>query len=200
LKRLFALVLAGLTIATVLSGCEVGQIDWRNHFYVVSSKSCLTDDALMLRNGSGLLGTGPFDAIRVDVVKTIFGDETGDGVKDVAVVLRCTRIPGPHIAKEVGYEIQIFTRNGRPLQRLPPTPHQNRGFTWYGKFVLSEIRFNTTDAPWKGHHYLSTGVIDYEYQDQECCPSIHVDYDWIWDPKSKVFVGEGDWPVIQNGP
>jgi len=55
-----------------------------------------------VRNGSGLLGAGPFDAIRVDVVKTIFGDETGDGVQDVAVVLRCAlRNITPYLSKKL---------------------------------------------------------------------------------------------------
>jgi hypothetical protein len=178
LKRLIALIVAAVGLTTMLTSCEVTQIDWRNHFYVVSRQSCLDDGSLTVRNGTGK-ASGPDGPIplRVDVVKTVYGDLTHDGIQDVAVLLRCTELLNPEDVLTPGYEIQVFTRNGQPVARISAP----QGVTWPAHFVPSEMLLSPTDVWDKPQPALTTGVLSYDQNDPLCCPSLHEKLYWTWD-------------------
>jgi hypothetical protein len=205
-KRLVALIAAALGLTIALSGCEVTQIDWRNHFYVLSQQSCDTASSVTVKNGTAILpGPPPYYSgesllpRRVDVLKTVFGDMTGDGVNDVAVLLRCSSIPGPHIAASTGYEIQVFTRDGKPVARALPPAGAGFGLR-AARYVPSEMSY-VTSGPHAGH--LVTGVISYASNDPQCCPSIHDNYVWYWWPHSPLSRGTDGFVGIVwtiNGP
>jgi hypothetical protein len=123
--------------------------------------------------------------MRVDVLKVVYGDMTGDGIEDVAVLLRCSSIPGPHIAPASGYEIQVFTRNGKMVDRLLPPDLQGFGPT-PSAFVPSEMTYQTS-GPDAGH--LVTGVTRYWPGDPPGHPSIHETDIWYWWPHSPLSQG-----------
>jgi hypothetical protein len=198
-KRLVALIaaVAGLTI--MLTGCEVTQIDWRNHYYVVDGQSCVDFGALTVKNGSGY--TDPFsglnngrelEPLRVDVIKTVYGDMNGDGIQDVAVLLRCSYAAAPHIAAQTGYEIQVFTRDGKPLDRL--VPPDSPDYSHLSQFVLSSIRYDTT-GPFAGH--LVTDILTYDPFNLKAGLVVRRTYFWQWGTAPTLWKPTGSFvPVL----
>jgi hypothetical protein len=169
MKRVLALLLAIAGLAVSLTGCEANQIDWRNRYYIVSGQSCLTNGSLTVKNGSGVV-----NGVRVSVVKTIYGDFTRDHVQDVAVVLGCASAVG---GNQTGSEIQIFTRDAKPVMRLiAPGARANASFP--PSFDLTNL-FNSKLAP-SGGDNLVTGVVSWKPTDPHCCPSVHTVYRWVW--------------------
>jgi hypothetical protein len=198
-----ALIAAALSLTMALTSCEVTQIDWRNHYYVVSGQSCVDYGALTVRNGTGL--TDPFaplnngrelEPLRVDVVKTVYGDMTGDGINDVAVLLRCSYSATPRIPAQTGYEIQVFTRNGVPVARIWPPEHLGFG-NRAPRFNPADF-FYQTKGPEAGH--LITGVSYYDDpSDPQCCPSGYEQEVWYWLPHSQISKGtDGFVSLIQT--
>jgi hypothetical protein len=168
MKRTLALLLAIIGLALTLTGCEANQIDWRNHYYVVSGQSCLTNGSLTLKNGSGVV-----NGVRVSVVQTIYGDFTRDHVQDVAVVLGCSSAEGGNLS---GSEIQVFTRDAKPVQRLI-APGVQAHDSYPPSFDLTNLFDSNFD---RGGDNLVTGVVSWKPNDPHCCPSVNTVYRWIW--------------------
>jgi hypothetical protein len=164
-KRIIALLLAGVGLSLTITGCETNQIDWKNHFYGVSSRSCLTDGALTLKNGVGVV-----NGVQVKVRQLVYGDFTHDGVQDVAVVLGCATAYGT-----VGSEIQVFTRDAKPLMRLTPPGPRTKG-ALPPAFDLTHIMNIRSSAA--GGDNLVTAVVFYTKGATE--PASGQAYRWIW--------------------
>jgi hypothetical protein len=184
-KRLVALIAAVTGLTIMLTGCEVTQIDWRNHSYLVSEYGCNIGQNVTVKNGVAILpGPPPYyngeslTPMRVDVLKVVYGDMTGDGIEDVAVLLRCTSIPGPNIAPDAGNEIDIFTRNGKPLGRIL-APYGDGFGPQAAAFVPSEMTYQAS-GQLAGH--LVTGTLRYWPGDTAGHPSIHETFGWRWSP------------------
>ncbi len=165
--------LAAAGIVTALGACEVSQISWSNHAYVVSaacaSAPTMTPGAVTLHNGSGTIGVAKtVGGTSVTLEGVHAGDITGDGVQDAVVLLNChDTIGGNHN----GSELQVFTRNAKPIQRLVP-PHKYSGGAFAPYFVYNQIRIvNGT---------LYTEVDSYLPGDAHASPSAHDTYRWDW--------------------
>lgn len=189
MKRLVALIAAVVGLTIMLTSCEVTQINWLNHTYAVSEQACNVASNVAVKNGVAILPTGPpyyngesLLPMRVDILKTVYGDMNGDGIKDVAVLLRCSSIPGPHIAPATGYEIQVFTRDGKMLGRLLPPNGQGFGPT-PSEFVPTEMTYQAS-GQYAGH--LVTGITSYSSGDQPGHPSVHDTCVWYWWPTSPL--------------
>ena len=96
-----------------------------------------TAGAVTLHNGAGYIGTpGTLPGTRVDLENVHEGDLTHDGVQDAAVLLNChDTIGGNHN----GSEIQVFTRDAKPVERLV-APHKYPGGSFAPYFVYNEIK------------------------------------------------------------
>jgi hypothetical protein len=160
----------GTTLAAVavsgcaLSACEANQIDWRNHFYAISNPAC-GSAAGAVHNGSGQAGY-----VHIDVLRTLYADFTDDGVLDVAVILGCTTGGSGH-----GSEIQIFTRDGAPVQRLVAPTSPGAGH-WPSAYFVNSIGVSRGE--------LVTPVADWVAGDAHCCPSGRTTYRWKWSGSS----------------
>jgi hypothetical protein len=98
-----------------LSGCEVSQINWGNRSYTVSG-GCVHLATVTLHNGQAVTPDGVTVQLQQVHLK---GDINGDGVADAVLYFACTKA-GPG-GTQTGGEIQVFTRNAKPLARvLPP--------------------------------------------------------------------------------
>jgi hypothetical protein len=165
-KRSIAFITAVIGLTFLLTGCEVNQINWRNHSYTISATSCLAGGGVTLKNGEGQLGD-----VHVDLTQVIYADFTQDGVQDVAVVLQCTFSR----ANLSGSEIQVFTRNAKPIMRLIPPGAISRS-ALSPRFNVSGIFNDYVDYP----AALITAVSSYGPQDAPCCPHQTNYYRWIW--------------------
>jgi hypothetical protein len=103
---------AAVAVGTVaaLSGCEVSQINWLNRTYTVSG-NCVQQATVTLHSGSAVTPDGV--TVQLQQVHRD-GDVNGDGVADAVLFFACTT------GTEKGSEIQVFSRNAKPLARLLP--------------------------------------------------------------------------------
>ena len=118
-KRVLGAGVLAAGVIAALVGCEVTQINWANHFYIVSSACApapLTAGATTLHNGVGYIGTpGTLPGTSVALMSVHYGDLTHDGIQDAAVFLGChDTIGGNHD----GSELQVFTRDAKPLSLI----------------------------------------------------------------------------------
>ena len=173
LKRILGTaVLAGGVIAA-LSGCEVTQISWANHFYIVGSACApapLTAGATTLHNGAGFIGTpGTPGGTRVLLGKVFYADLTHDGVQDAAVSLNCYGGSSSH--GYLGTEIQVFTRDAKPVERLvPPQKYPDSALPPYFPYGDTGVSGNT----------LYTGVESYPAGSAHYLASAYDLYRWDW--------------------
>lgn len=172
MKRILGtcLLIAGMVAA--LSGCEVNQISWANHFYIVSN-SCATArlpaGGTALSNGVGYIGTpGTLASTRVDLLNTYYGDLTHDGIQDAVVFLNCHDTTGGNAN---GSEIQVFTRDAKPVERLV-APNKYPGGSFPPYFAYNQIRIVD--------NVLYTGVEGYLPRDSHAGPSAYDVYRWDW--------------------
>ncbi len=187
MKKLVGVLVACISAFIALSGCEVTQINWANHAYTVGPTCMSPTGTATLRNGTGIYSyPAPYrlsgvSHVRVTLAKTLYGDFTADGVNDVVTVLVCTDADGGNAYSS---ELQVFTRDGKPVQRLTAP-----GVRAPGEFGLSpqlDVR-SITDHPFWGVHYIVAGVYSYAAADPRCCPSSYTTYWFQWDSASKVF-------------
>ncbi len=172
--RLFG---AGAAVASLVAGvsaCEVSQVDWANRSYVVSPACApapaMTAGTVTLHNGNGTrLGTSASGGTRVTLAAVYEGDITRDGVQDAAVLLNCHDTIG---GNNNSSEIQVFTRDAKPVQRLL-APRKHPGGTFFAPyFVYDQIQIH--DGA------LYTGVDSYLPGDPHARPSAHDVYRWDW--------------------
>lgn len=163
-KILAAVVTAAATVAA-LSGCEASQVNWANHTYTVS-RSCLALQTVTLHNGKAVGPAG----YEVDFVKVYYGDLNHDGVQDAAVVLSCTtaNLGGNGVADE----IQIFTRDAKPVARLVQPDRYGSGNPFGSEFNTNSIGIH--------NNVLYTGAYGWLDGDPHCCPSAYDVYRWDW--------------------
>jgi hypothetical protein len=172
LKRMLGVVALAASVIAGLVGCEASQINWANHFYVVSSACApapLTSGATTLHNGVGYIGTpGTLPGTSVGLLNVHYGDLTHDGIQDAAVFLGCgDTIGGNH----GGSELQVFTRDAKPVERLV-APNKYPGGLFPPYFIAYEIKIvNNT---------LYTGVYSFLPGDPHAGPSAHDVYRWDW--------------------
>jgi hypothetical protein len=188
MRRIAAALLscvACLFALTGLTGCEVTQINWANHFYAVSSACIAPGGSVTLNNGTGvfaypdphtLSGVGH---ARVTLAKTIYGDFNNDGVDDVVNVLVCTDADG---GNAYGAELQVFTRNGVPIERLTAPGKANAA----GLAPQFDVR-SVVDRPFWGADFLIADVSSYGPTDARCCPSQYTTYQYQWNGLLKNF-------------
>ena len=171
-KRMLGVGVLAAGVVAGLSACDVNQISWANHFYVVSSTCAqppMTPGAVTLHDGVGYIGTpGTSTGTRVDLLNVHEGDFTHDGVQDAAVLLNCHDTVG---GNNNGSEIQVFTRDAKPVERLV-APQKYPGGSFPPYFVYNEISVvgNT----------LYTGVDSFLPGDSHAGPSAHDVYRWDW--------------------
>src|ERR1700749_702588 len=120
-KRMLGVGVLAAGVVAGLSACDVNQINWANHSYVVSN-SCavapLSAGATTLQDGAGFIGTpGTLTGTAVNLRSVEYGDLTHDGVQDAAVLLNCHDTMG---GLTIGTEVQIFTRDAQPVEGLVP--------------------------------------------------------------------------------
>ena len=163
---------AAVIVGAMATGCEANQISWANHFYVVSS-ACATAGlpagATTLHDGAGYIGTpGTLAATKVTLESVHYGDLTHDGIQDAAVFLNCHDTVGGNTN---GSEIQVFTRDAKPVERLV-APSKYPGGLFAPFFVYNDIKVvdNT----------LYTGVASYLFGDSHAGPSARDVYRWDW--------------------
>jgi hypothetical protein len=145
-------------------------LDWRNRSFTLAGQTCLagTTKTVALVNGTG---TG--QSVTVTVFKTINGDFNGDGTQEVAVLLGCNGG-----GSGSGSEVQVFTSDGKLLQRLLPPAAADPGagfppqFDPYGMLAATA---GTTPGS-----VFTTGVHSWAAGDAHCCPSQDVVYRWNW--------------------
>lgn len=114
-RRSGSALLAAVAVATVgtLSGCEVSQINWANRTYTVSG-SCLRLATVTLHDGQAITR----DGIKIKLLKVLRGDINGDGIPDAVLLLACATVSSGGL--QAATEIQVFTRNAKPLARITP--------------------------------------------------------------------------------
>lgn len=155
-------------VVAALSGCEASQISWANHFFAVSRAGCapvpLTVGGATLHNGAGVVG---FTNIFLE--KVYYGDLNHDGVQDAVVVLGCTDAGGGNSGAT---EIQIFTRDAKPIARLIQPDRYGSGNPFGSEFNLRSIGIR--------NNVLYTGAFGYLPSDAHCCPSAYDVYRWDW--------------------
>jgi hypothetical protein len=113
-RAAFAVIVA-LVTGVAISACEVSQINWSNRTYTVSG-SCVRLGTVTLHDGVGVTR----DGVLIKLLKVHRGDINGDGITDAAVYLACASVDPQTGIRKVGDEIQIFSRNAKPLARLTP--------------------------------------------------------------------------------
>ena len=164
---LLAAVVTTIAGIAALSGCEVTQINWSNHFYAVS-RACavepLTVGGTTVHNAVGITGS-----TRITVEKVYHGDLNHDGILDAAVLLSCTDAFGGNAS---GNEIQIFTRDAKPVARLVQPDRYGTGNPYGSQFAANEFRII--------NNVLYSGAYGYLPGDAHCCPSAHDVYRWDW--------------------
>ena len=169
-KRMLGVGVLAAGVVAALSGCEVNQIDWINHQYVVSSACApapLTPGATTLHDYVGYIGTpGTRSATRVAFLNVQYGDLTHDGIEDAAVLLECNDTVGGNVH---GDEVQVFTRDGQPVERLV-APHKYPGASYAPYFGSIQTVDNA----------LYTTVAGYLPGDSKDSPSAHDTYRWDW--------------------
>ncbi len=168
LRGPIATVAAIVAVIAALSGCEANQISWANHFYAVSRAGCapepLTVGGATLHNGTGVVGF-----TRIMFEKVYYGDLNHDGVQDAAVILGCTDAGGGNSAAT---EIQIFTRDAKPVARLVQPDRYGTVSEFGSQFNLNSIGIK--------NNILYTGAFGYVPGDPHCCPSAYDVYRWDW--------------------
>jgi hypothetical protein len=188
MKRIVGALLscvACMTALTGLTGCDVTQINWANHFYTVSSACIAPGGSVTLNNGTGVFTFADSHSLtgvghaRVTLAKTMYGDFNVDGVSDVVNVLVCTDADG---GNAYGAEIQVFTRNGTPVERVTAPGKVSPS----GIAPVFDVR-SVVDHPFWGVDYLIAGVRSYASTDARCCPSQYTTYQYRWNPLLKVF-------------
>lgn len=165
LKKIVGLLVTAAALIAAMSGCEVTQINWSNHTYTLSS-NCLQLQTVTLHNGKAI---GP-NGIEVDLVKVFRTDLTHDGVLDAALLLDCSAAPLG--GNGTSSEIQIFTRDARPVARLAQPDRYGSGNPFGSQFNANDIRVV--------NNVLHTGAYGYLPSDAHCCPSAYDVYQWQW--------------------
>ena len=146
-----------------LSGCEVNQINWGNRTYTVSG-NCVHDATVTLQNGTALTP----DGLTVHLQQVhLGGDVNGDGIADAVLFFACSN----GVAN--GSEIQVFSRNAKPLARLAPPYFYQQPL---GTFDPNNIKITS------GTLYTGT-----EYAD-----GVYAVFRWNWD-------GRAFHPVYSSG-
>lgn len=186
--RVVAAVVTTIAAVAALSGCEVTQINWGSHYYAVS-QSCEHAGAATLVNGSGVFSyPAPYqlDGVghtRITLQKVYYGDLNHDGVQDAVVLLACSDADG---GNGVGREIQIFTRDAKPVARLVQPDRYGSGNPFGSQFNPNNLGVH--------NNVLYTGAWGYLPGDPHCCPSAYDVYRWDWN-------GSGFTPVdVQTNP
>jgi hypothetical protein len=173
-KKALAFAATVTAAAAALSACEVTQINWNEHFYSVARLGCapapLTIGGTTLHNGQGDVG---FTHVRVS--KVYRADVNQDGVLDAVVLLVCNDNAGGNTTAD---EIQIFTRDDRPLQRLIEPDRYRTGNTFGSQFDPDSIRIV--------NGVLYTSAFGFGPGDAHCCPSHYDTYRWQWDGRGFV--------------
>jgi hypothetical protein len=171
-KRMLGVGALAAGVVAGLSACDVNQISWANHFYVVSNVCApapFSSGAVTLHNGVGYIGTpGTLPGTRVDLENVQEGDLTHDGVADAAVLLNCHDTIG---GNNNGSEIQVFTRDAKPVERLV-APRKYPGSSFAPYFIYNDIKI-VGGA-------LYTGVESYLPGDSHALPSATDVYRWDW--------------------
>jgi hypothetical protein len=162
--KIAAALATGVAVVTALSGCEVTQYNWANHFYSTSA-GCLSGVAT-LHNGVGVGANG----IEVVFKKVYYGDLNHDGVQDAVVFLSCDASPSG--GNGSGSEIQIFTRDAKPLARLVEPDLYGSGNPFGSQFNSNNIGIHS--------NVLYTGAWSYRPNDPHCCPSAYNIFRWDW--------------------
>jgi hypothetical protein len=165
LKRMLAAGVTTAAIVAALSGCEASQISWANHTYTVS-RGCLGLQTVTLHNGKAIGRSG----IEVDLAKVSYGDLNHDRVQDAAVFLSCSAAPTG--GNGTGTEIQIFTRDAKPVARLVQPDRYSSGNPFGSQFDPRNISIR--------NNVLYTGASGYLPSDAHCCPSAYDIYRWDW--------------------
>ncbi len=154
LREIAAVLSAAAAAAVSVSSCDVSQINWSNKSYAVSSACAGAPVTVQLHNGVGVNGR-----TRVQVFGVYRGDFTGDRIADAAVVLGCTDAQG---GNQSGSEVQVFTRDAKPLARLV-APGGGNDFVVVGGPQKPFINTLT--------HKFSTWVATFGPGAPLCCPS-----------------------------
>ncbi len=185
-KRVFTIAAASTALVGVLAACDVQQTDWNNRYYAVSSGCLAPGGGATLVNGTGVFSypspyrPGQVGHTRITVEKILYGDFTHDGIQDVAVLLGCNDNDGGNGS---GTEIQIFTRDAKPVARLTQPDRYGSGNPFGSQFNRWNIGVS--------HNVLYTGAYGYKPGDPHCCPSAYEVYRWDWN-------GHGFTPVDVN--
>jgi hypothetical protein len=176
-KRMLGVGLAAAGVVAGVSACEVSQINWADHYYVVSPVCApaptMTPGGVTLHNGSGTIGVpGTAGGTSVTLEGVHEGDVTHDGIQDAVVLVNCHDTIG---GNNNGSEIQVFTRDGQPVQRLV-APQKYPGGVVPDFFVWNQIQI--IDGT------LYTGVDSYLPADSHANPSAHDVYRWDWNGRT----------------
>lgn len=163
--KLAAVVAGGVATIAALSGCEASQINWANHTYTVSG-GCVQPQVVTLHNGTG---TGS-QRDQVSLEKVYYGDLNHDGVQDAVVVLSCSAAPLGGNA--TGTEIQVFTRDGKPVARLRQPDRYGNGDIWGDQFNPGNIGIHD--------NVLYTGAYGWEAGACHACATRYDIYRWDW--------------------
>jgi hypothetical protein len=161
---------------TVTPTKSSAPVDWRNHTFKLAGQTCLAGTP---KTVTVLNGTGTGQNVTVTAFKTISGDFGGDGTKEFAVLLGCHGS-----GNGSGSEVQVFTRDGKLLQRLLPPGATDPGagfspqFDRYG--MLAATAGSTPGSA------FTTSVYSWAAGDAHCCPSRDVVYRWSWSGKTFV--------------
>lgn len=165
LNRIVGIAAIAAAAMGALIGCEANQINWGNHTYTVSG-ACIAMQPVTLHDG---VGVGPA-GYEVDFVKAYYGDLNHDGVQDAVVVLACT---GSNRGGNQGAtEIQIFSRDAKPIARLVQPDRYGSGNSFGSQFNLNSIGIH--------NNVLFTGAFGYLPGDPHCCASAYDVYRWDW--------------------
>ncbi len=174
LKRILGVSVLAFGVIAALSGCEANQINWANHFYSVS-RDCEHAGAATLVNGTGVFAyPAPYrlDGVahtRITLEKVYYGDLNHDGIQDAVVLLACSDADG---GNSVGSEIQIFTRDAKPVFRIVQPDRYASGNPFGSQFNPNNIGIHS--------NVLYTGAWGYRPGDAHCCPSAYDIYRWDW--------------------
>ncbi|HEX4431124.1 MAG TPA: hypothetical protein VHZ96_17775 [Frankiaceae bacterium] len=152
-------------VAAALSGCEASQVSWANHTFTLSG-SCLQLQTVTLHNGKAIGANG----IEVDLVKVYYGDLNHDGVQDAVVMLDCSAAPTG--GNGTGSEIQVFTRDAKPIARLVQPDRYGSGNPFGTQFNFNNVGVHSD--------VLYTGAWGWLPGDAHCCPSAYDVYRWDW--------------------
>ncbi len=157
-----------------LSGCDVTQINWANHFYSVS-RDCEHAGAVTLVNGTGVFpyplayGLNGVLHTRITLGRVYYGDLNHDGIQDAVVVLGCSNADG---GNGTGSEIQIFTRDAKPIARIVQPDRYGSGNPFGSHFNPNNIGIHS--------NVLYTGAYGWAPGDCHACASRYDVYRWDW--------------------